>query len=207
MLSPVVMFVYNRADHFRASFDALSKCPEAKASELYIFSDGPRNDIAKEGVAEVRSLCREFEKSGRFKSVTIFESKKNKGLAASVIDGVTEVIGKHGRVIVIEDDSVASPHFLKYMNGCLDRFEDDLEIGAIAGYGPPIDLPEGYYSDIYLAGRSCSCAWAGWKRSWDDVDWDLKTIGELYRDRDLLKRLNTNGNDRFLRLYRQSKAD
>ena len=205
--APIVMFVYDRADHFRATFEALSNCPEAIKSDLFIFSDGPKNERAEKGVAEVRAFCREAEKSGNFASVTVTESEKNKGLAASVIAGVTEVIEGRGQVIVVEDDCVASPYFLKYMNACLDRFDTDTEIGAIAGFSPPIDLPKSYSQDIYLAYRSCSCAWATWKRSWENIDWKLDTINELYRDRALLKRLNSNGSDRFLRLYRQSKSD
>ena len=205
--APIVMFVYDRADHFRASFDALSVCPEAAESDLYIFSDGPKNEKAEAGVNEVRRFADGVKSSGKFRSVTVTESEKNKGLAASVISGVTEVINKFGRVIVVEDDSVASPHFLKYMNACLDKFADDPEIGAIAGYSPPIMMPAGYDKDVFFAYRSCSCAWATWKRSWEGVDWSLETIGDLYRDGELLKRLNSNGADRFIRLYRQSKSD
>ena len=205
--APVIIFVYNRADHFKASFEALSECPEAAESDLYIFSDGPKNADGDPAVREVREFARSVKASGLFKSVTVTESKKNKGLAASVISGVTEVINKHGRVIVVEDDCVVSPHFLKYMNTCLDKFEKDPGIGAIAGYSPPIELPDDYDRDVFTAYRSCSCAWAGWKRSWDNVDWDLKTIGDLYRDRKMIKRFNSNGNDRLLRLYRQSKSD
>ncbi len=205
--APVVMFVYNRADHFRASFEALSACPEAAKTDLYIFSDGPKNEKAVKGVKEVRALCREAEKDGRFGSVTVTESEKNKGLAASVISGVTKVIEQHGRVIVVEDDCVASPYYLKFMNACLEKFEKDPEIGEIAGYVPPVGLPDGYSADIFTAYRSCSCAWATWKRCWEGVDWDLGSFGEVCRDRDMLKRLNSNGSDRFLRLYRQTKAD
>ena len=35
----------------------------------------------------------------------------------------------------------------------------------------------------------------------------MKDIGEFFKERKLIKRLNSNGNDRFIRLYRQSKKE
>ena len=44
-LAPIVMFVYNRADHFEQTYEALCQCDEAKESELYIFSDGAKKQL------------------------------------------------------------------------------------------------------------------------------------------------------------------
>jgi hypothetical protein len=41
-----------------------------------------------------------------FKSVTIIEREKNWGLAPSIIDGVTNIVNKYGKIIVLEDDIV-----------------------------------------------------------------------------------------------------
>ncbi len=51
-----------------------------------------------------------------FQSVRITERKTNTGLAANIIDGVTGVVNKHGKVIVLEDDLVTSEFFLRYIN-------------------------------------------------------------------------------------------
>ena len=204
--APIVMFVYNRADHFEKTVTALSKCPEAKQSELFVFSDGAKNSAAVDKVDSVRELAHVIQKQDYFKQVTISESKSNKGLANSVIAGVTEIINQYGKVIVLEDDCVPSPHFLHFMNTCLDAFEDNNHIGAIAGYAPLLEFPEDYTKDLFTAYRSCSCAWATWKDRWQDVDWKLSTIPELYRDSNLINRLNSNGTDRFIRLYRQANG-
>ena len=58
--APIVMFVYNRADHFTQTYEALAKCPEAKNSILYIFSDGAKNDSAKLQVEQVRQTAKVF---------------------------------------------------------------------------------------------------------------------------------------------------
>lgn len=206
-LAPVVMFVYNRADHFTQTFEALNRCPEAAQSDLYIFSDGAKRETDAEKVREVRAAVEQGKKTARFQSITVYESPVNRGLAASVIAGVTEVIEKYGKVIVLEDDCVPSPYFLKYMNQCLEYYRDNERAGAVAGFAPQLPYPESFTDDVFFAYRSCSCAWATWKECWDGVDWDLAEIGDFYRNPELIRKLNANGNDRFIRLYRQTRGN
>lgn len=205
--APVIMFVYNREDHFMSTCKALADCLGAKETELYIFSDGAKNEGVAEGVRRVREEAQRIKNAGAFKNVTITESETNKGLAKSVIDGVTQVIEKHGRAIVVEDDCVATPYFLEYMNSCLKYFEANKTIGAISGYTPAIDFPKNYDKDIFTAYRSCSWTWATWKDRWQGVDWELHNVADFYKSPKLIKRLNSNGSDRFLRLYRQTKGN
>lgn len=205
--APIVMFVYNRADHFIQTYNALAACDEAKESDLFIFSDGAKSEAGAAKVAEVRSAVRAVKDSGDFKSITVTESPVNRGLAASVIAGVTQVIEKYGRVIVVEDDCVVSPYFLNYMNRSLDYFENNPQIGSVAGYTPAIDFPKDYSADIFAAYRSCSWTWATWKDRWQGVDWELKDIKDFYKSPKLIRRLNSNGSDRFMRLYRQTKGN
>lgn len=205
--APIVIFVYNRADHFIQVYNALAACREAKESDLFIFSDGAKNESGVEKVNEVRAAVSAIKDAGDFKSVTVAESPVNKGLAASVISGVTEIINKYGKVIVVEDDCKVSPFFLRYMNKALDYYKDNKKIGSIAGYTPMITLPADYNKDVFAAYRSCSWTWATWKDRWDGVDWELKNIKDFYNSPKLIKKLNSNGSDRFMRLYRQTKGN
>lgn len=206
-LAPIVMFVYNRADHFMQTFAALKECPEAKESELYIFSDGPKTEVQKEQVEEVRVALKEAKNKAFFREVKIIESPVNRGLAMSVIRGVTEVLDKHGKAIVVEDDCMPSPYFLNYMNQCLDFYEKNINIGAIAGYVPQLTFPKEFEDDVFVAYRSCSWGWATWKDRWQEVDWNLSKMQDFYRHPSLIKKLNSNGKDRFIRLYRQTKGN
>ena len=205
--APVIMFVYNRADHFMLTYKALAACRGAVDTELFIFSDGAKNEGAAEGVRRVREAAQKIKNSDDFKAVEITESKVNKGLARSVIDGVTRVIEKYGRAIIVEDDCVSSPHFLEYMNTCLEYFKDDKSIGAISGYAPAIDFPQDYEKDIFTAYRSCSWTWATWSDRWQGVDWELREMKDFYKSPKLIGRLNSNGSDRFMRLYRQTRGN
>ncbi|WP_051128872.1 hypothetical protein [Providencia rettgeri] len=58
-----------------------------------------------------------------FNKVVIIKQKSNLGLAKSITTGVTSVCEKYGKVIVLEDDLIASPTFLQFMNDALVFFE------------------------------------------------------------------------------------
>lgn len=205
--APIILFVYNRPDHVKETWTALQACPEARESHLYVFSDGPKNEKAVSAVESVRATVSELTNVLPFGQVTVVESPVNKGLAASVIGGVTEVMKAQGRAIVLEDDCRVSPHFLTYMNRCLDFYATDSSVGAIAGYVPTLNLPADYTADVFATYRSCSCAWATWADRWADVDWELSNFGAFCSDPANIKRLNLNGDDRFLRLYRQTMGN
>lgn len=174
--APVALFVYNRPWHTRRTVEALQANREAPETPLYIFSDAPRDAAASKAVAEVRSfLC---EITG-FKSLSIIERENNFGLARSIIDGVSHMCEEHGRVIVLEDDLVTSPYFLKYMNEGLEKYQDEQRVISIHGYVYPVGqaLPETFF----LKGADC-WGWATWRRGWDLFVADgQKLLGELKR--------------------------
>ncbi len=92
---------------------------------MYVYCDGAKENATPEQVALVKK-AREVVHSRQWcKEVVVLEAEKNKGLATSVIDGVTEVIRKHGKVIVLEDDLAVSPYFLQYMNDGLRKYEHE----------------------------------------------------------------------------------
>ena len=120
-LAPIILFVYNRPEHTKKTLESLKINELASESSLFIFSDGSKNENDKKSVDEVRKYISTI--SG-FKEIKIILREKNLGLADSVISGVTEVIEKYGKAIVLEDDIVTSKYFLKFMNEALDFYED-----------------------------------------------------------------------------------
>lgn len=130
LFAPVTLFVYKRLDLTKKTINSLLKNPEASGSDLIIYSDAPKSGKDKQQVDEVRAYLKTIT---GFNSVIIYESPVNKGLAASVIGGVTEVVNKYGRAIVLEDDMLVSSHFLKYMNDALELYKDDENVVSIHG--------------------------------------------------------------------------
>ena len=54
---------------------------------------------------------------------------------------------------------------------------------------------------------SGSSAWATWADRWENVDWELKDMKTFYSHPALIRKLNADGTDRFLRLYRQTQGN
>lgn len=202
MISPVVLFVYNRPEHTRKTLDALSKNEIAHKTKVFVFSDGARNIEELPLVNSVRDIILDPKYSNLFSEIECVFSEENKGLATSVIAGVTKVINKYGKVIVLEDDLVTSQDFLTYMNDCLYFFENDPNVGSISGYSPLDRLPESYCDDVYKVQRTSSHGWATWKNIWSNVDWEGKTYQQFIEIKENVLKFNSNGEDRIWRLRR-----
>ncbi len=169
-LAPIVLFVYNRPAHIQSTIEALQKNELAGASELFIYSDAPKDEGQVQKVAAVRKYINKIK---GFKSVLVVEAEKNKGLANSIISGVSEIIDKYGKVIVLEDDLLTAPCFLRYMNEALDFYADNKEIWSVTGYQYPFNVPVNYIKSVYLSYRGSSWSWATWKDRWITVDWSV----------------------------------
>ncbi len=176
--TPIALFVYNRPWHTQKTVEALQKNELASESDLFIFSDAPKKPEAVTAVQEVREYIKTV---GGFKSVSIVERDINFGLANSIIDGVTRMCNEYGRVIVLEDDLVTSPYFLRYMNDALDLYEHEENVISIHGYIYPVaeKLPETFF----LRGADC-WGWATWKRGWELFEQDgRRLLEELCRQK------------------------
>ena len=110
-LAPIILFIYNRPDHTKQTLEALSNSILAPQSDLFIFADGPKNTASKEQLESIKQTRKVAASEKWCKSVTLIESETNKGLARSIIEGVTEIINKFGKVIVLEDDLVTGKYF------------------------------------------------------------------------------------------------
>lgn len=198
--SPIALFAYNRPDHIRKTIEALKANFLAKESDLFIFSDGHKNELDKDGVNRVREHIKTI--SG-FKKVVIIEREKNFGLSASIISGVTEIVNKHGKIIVLEDDLVTSRYFLQYANNALDLYENDEDVISIQGYIYPVkdELP----NTFFIRGADCQ-GWGTWKRGWNIFDPDGGNLLKKIQDNKLEKNFNMNGGYGYIDLLKRQIA-
>src|ERR1017187_10294631 len=164
--APIALFVYNRLDHTRRTIEALARNELANESSLVVFSDGPKSPEDSLKVDEVREYIRS---ASGFQTVNLVCRPINRGLADSIISGVTEILSAHEKIIVLEDDLITSPFFLRYMNEALDLYEQAAEVISIHGYVYPIQerLPETFF----INGADC-WGWATWRRGWKLFDPD-----------------------------------
>jgi len=162
--APIIVFTYNRPVHTGKTLNALMQNELASESVLYIYCDGAKENATEEQKEKIKQVREVVQKKQWCKEVHIIESEQNKGLADSIIGGVTEVINKHGKVIVLEDDIVTSKGFLRYMNDALCFYEKELKVMHICAYMYPHKekLPETFFFEVPYPGGG----WATWNRAW-----------------------------------------
>ncbi len=193
--APIVIFTYNRPLHIRQTIEALLANELASQSDLIIYSDGPKNDPAsKKGVEQTR---RYLQTITGFKSVRIVERDKNIGLAGNVIEGVTQVVNQFGRIIVLEDDLLTSPFFLRFMNETLEKYAKIDSVASVHGfvYNIKDPLPENFFLR-----HISSLGWGTWADSWKLFEPDGQKLLDEIESRHLSSLFNFNNSMKFLRM-------
>jgi hypothetical protein len=198
-LAPIILFAYNRPSHTLQTLEALALNELAKESVLYIFSDGIKENADSNTIQKINET-REVIKSKQWcKEVIIIERQQNFGLAKSVIVGVTEIIIKFQKVIVLEDDLVTSPYFLKFMNETLHKYEKEESVACISAYIYPIDnLPELFF----IKGADC-WGWATWKRAWDLFEPDGSKLLNIIESKKLTSEFDLNKSYPYTKMLRE----
>lgn len=198
--APVAVFAYKRVHHLRLMIASLQANREAPETDLYCFCDGPREPSDAAGCAEVRSFLAGVQ---GFRSLRIVPRDGNFGLARNIVDGVGQVLRDHGRVIVVEDDLLLSPHFLAYMNAGLDTYADDTEVASVHGYCYPVKerLPETFF----LKGADC-WGWATWTRAWAHFRAEGQPMLDELQARRLAGEFDFDGSYPFTRMLRDQIA-
>lgn len=196
-LAPILLFVYNRPQHVQQLVASLLANAEAAQSTLYVYADGAKDEKDQAAVEEVRRLIHNIN---GFDSVSIVEREENWGLARNVIDGVSTVVKKHGRVIVLEDDLVVAPYFLRFMNEALETYKDEPKVGHIQAcdYTQDPTLP-----DTFLIKWTGSWGWATWERAWQLFNPDGATLLRELETRKLTKTFDFNGKYGYTRMLRR----
>lgn len=189
-LAPICLFTYNRLETTKKSVESLRNCLLASESDLVIFSDGPKNSNDANYVRAVREYLKTVN---GFKSILIKESIENKGLANSIISGVSEVINSKGRVIVLEDDLIVSASFLSFMNESLDYYAHK-GVFSITGFSLRIKMPTSE-TDVYFTGRASSWGWATWSSVWSMCDWEMADYDDFKSSRKQRRKFDRWGSD------------
>jgi GT2 family glycosyltransferase len=191
-LAPIVIFVYNRLNYLQNTINSLKSNYLAPESELFVFSDGPRNAEHKEAVLQIRNYLSTV--SG-FKSITVISREKNYGLGINIIEGTTQIIKQYGKVIVLEDDLLIAPNYLNYINQCLNYYENEKSVFSVTGYTYNLKIRKDYEYDNYFTPRCESLGWGTWSDRWELVDWKLKSFAEFINNKKEVKAFEQGGDD------------
>lgn len=194
-LAPVAIFAYNRLNNLKKTITALTNNYLAAETEVFIFSDAPKTEKDRKAVDFVRQYIKTIT---GFKSINIIEREQNFYIEKNISEGVTDVINKYGKIIVLEDDVVTAKDFLNYMNDALDFYEDKKEIMHIASF-TFIKMPEDYKKTILWRYSENGGGWGTWKNRWDKFKW-FKTEKEAlsYLSQDQMSKIELEGSFKCL---------
>ena len=191
-LAPIILFVYNRPWHTEQTLRALMANDLTAESELYIYADGPKPNATDEQLQKIREVRQVIRKEQWCGKVHIVESEKNKGLADSIIGGVTEIVNKYGKIIVLEDDIVPTTGFLRYMNDALEMYKDDKQVMQVSGYIYPYTKVPKIPTTYFLRIMAC-WGWGTWKRAWDYYEHDIDIHLSHFNTPKLQKKFDVEG--------------
>jgi hypothetical protein len=170
----ILFLIFNR---YQTSIQVFDSIREYKPEKLYIAADGPReeisNDIKKceearkiismvDWGCEVFTLCQE----------------RNLGPMVSQMTAINWFFQNESEGIILEDDTVPDETFYLFCNELLGKYRDDSRVSMITGCNYQKGLKKGD-SSYYFSKFTNTIGWATWKRSWDEVDIDLKHLPEL----------------------------
>ena len=200
MYAPILLFTYNRLAHTRRCVEALLKNSLATESELFIYSDGAKDDTQQAAVNKVRYYIHNIR---GFKQITIIQRDENWGLARNIIDGVTTQVNHYGKVIVLEDDLVVAPYFLQFMNDALETYKDEPKVGHIQACDFTQDptLP-----DTFLIKWTGSWGWGTWDRAWKHFNPNGQELLQELEERKLTYTFDFNGKYGYTRMLRRQIA-
>jgi hypothetical protein len=199
-LSPIVLFTYNRIDHLKLTISNLKNNDLARLSELIIFSDGAKTyeDISK--VLKIRNYLKQIK---GFKKIIIIERYKNFGLSHNIINGVTSVLKKYKKIIVLEDDLLVNKYFLRYMNKGLNLYRKDKNVASIHGYIYPISNMKNEINTntFFIKGADC-WGWGTWLRAWSNFNKDGKILIKILEKKNLVKNFNFNNSYNYYQMLK-----
>ncbi|GHZ93427.1 hypothetical protein VCSRO177_2252 [Vibrio cholerae] len=183
LYAPILITVYSRLDRLSNCIQSLLGNPEACDSILYIASDNYYSEDDRRVIDSIRFYCKSII---GFKDVILLERNKNLGSYNNLHDAIEHIINIHGKIIVLEDDNIVSPHFLKYMNDGLSLFEHDNSIYFVCSYMFPNCHPK-VKGDVFLWRSFSPWGFATWKSAWDKLIFSKSSLYNNITLLDLLK--------------------
>lgn len=190
-----IVFTYNRSYHTEKTLEALKR-NDLLLEKLFIFQDGLKCEEDREEWKKVKAIISSIDWCNN----EVIERDINLGLSASIVSGINFVMKEYEAVIVLEDDCVTHPKFMRFVTDALEKFKDNRKVYQVSGYVWPVEVKENG-TDAYFTGRSCSWGWATWKDRWAEYKQDYGILARIKRDKNLSKQFHIWGEDLESYLY------
>ncbi|AFM02722.1 hypothetical protein Fleli_0227 [Bernardetia litoralis DSM 6794] len=170
--TPILFLVFNRLDTTKQVFE---KIKEAQPRYLYIAADGTRQN--KEGEAQKCQLVRDYVINNinwECEVKTLFRDE-NLGCARAVSSAIDWFFENVEEGIILEDDILFSPYFLKFCEELLEKYRFDNKVMHIGG----LDIQNSRWGNTsyYFSNSVVSIwGWATWKRAWKSFEFNIESL-------------------------------
>lgn len=181
--TPILLITFNRPDHVRK---VLTEIRKQQPTQLFVCQDGAREGNKNDRVKcqEARDVIRELV-NWPCELHTLYQ-EKNLGCGPGPAAGLTWFFEHVEAGLIFEDDAVPHPDFFEYAATLLEKYKDDKSIRAIGSMN--IDTHKWGDGSYYFSMMNRNlCAWATWRRAWNDFDLYLRDVPWRKLDRVLNK--------------------
>ena len=178
---PILLITFNRPVHVRR---VLTEIRKQQPTQLYVYQDGARegNEQDKTKCQEVRDVVKELV-DWPCELHTLYQ-EKNLGCGPGPTAGLTWFFEHVESGLIFEDDAVPHPDYFEYAATLLEKYKDDTSVRAIGSMN--IDTRKWGDGSYYFSMMNRNlCAWATWKRAWEDFDLYLRGVPWRKLDRAL----------------------
>lgn len=167
---------------------------EIRPAVLYVMSDGPRDDVDKKLVEEVRM---EIENQINWDcAIHKMYSKQNVGVYENIAVKIKEFFSENDFGIFLEEDNLPTMELMDFMSAALERYESDDEVLWINGSNLLLSSDFGGYIGGFTT-KLQPCGWASWGRKFlKHYNWNFDKWGDRY----YRKRIISNFSGVYLRV-------
>ena len=196
----IAVFCYKRATKLKTAMEALLKNPECADMDVIFFCDGARAEKDLPGVTATREYINSLT---GFRNIYKQFREKNLSTGPNFEQGIRYLCENYDQFIVIEDDLVVSPNYIRYMLDALKFYRDEKSIFTISGYAFPLNVGDYEYDTVIHERFSCY-GWASWSNRVQNVIWDHEQLEKIRRTSPRFKsRLDREGMDLYRILKKQ----
>ena len=172
-LSPILIQVYTRKNHFINCVESLSRCKLADKSHLFIVSDAPKTENEKQIVVDIREYCKNIK---GFAKVNVLAFENNLGRLNAFEQAMMRIFSEYNTMIFSEDDNVFSINFLEFINEGLEFYKNNSKVLSICGYKHPFQLPQKYPNDVFVSKSISGWGFGIWKEKYLAVNFHPKSL-------------------------------
>ncbi len=166
----VLIIFSTRTVMLRRTFEAIRK---ARPARLFLYQDRPRNDDDEKMVEAARCVVDDGAIDWPCDVRRNYHSEHSSAYSA-----IRWAFSLHDKCIVLEEGSIPVPTFIPFCKELLDRYENDLRIGMIAGFNPEEHTESPY--DYLFTTMMPVWGWASWRRVVDGWDGTYSVVDDAF---------------------------